>query len=173
MCSGVWDGLPVALSPFPTIFMITKERYLEVLEQNLALNSDFWFDDSGEDVPDDFEYSGKAAIALVEQGETFWECPGWVADIAREFEHILFDGNLIRLRLTAEWLLKTMPNDSPDEELAAKLRYLADGEFCVVFEGRSSHRLNSSEYYRKTLNWKMDRYVSEDLVRQFRTGNRH
>lgn len=152
--------------------MITKERYLEVLEQNLSLDSDSWFDDSGEDIPDDFQYSGKAAIELIEQGETFWECPGWVADIAREFEHILFDNNLIRVRLTAEWLLQTIPEDVPDEDLAAKLRYLADGEFCVVYEGEYSHWLNNREYYRKTLNWKMDQYVVDDPMRQYRLADR-
>ncbi|GAB4469459.1 MAG: hypothetical protein OHK0037_27700 [Elainellaceae cyanobacterium] len=115
--------------------MMTKERYLEILDANLSLDPLAWFTDAPADGEDDFQYSGDAAIALIEQGETFWDCPGWVADVARELLQIRLGDDLARLRAIAQKLLPTVPDEPPDETLVAKLRYLADGEFCVVFEG--------------------------------------
>ena len=140
---------------------MTPSTYLEVLDANLNLDSDAWFDDSGEDIPDDFQYSGDAAIALIEQGETLWDCPGWVADIAREFTILLFDGNLIKLRLMAKWLIPTVPEDFLDSQLAGKLRYIADGDFCTAFEGKNSAWPRSSEYYRQNLKLEMARVALE------------
>ena len=136
---------------------MTPAQSLKTLEANLNLDSDSWFDDSGEDLSDDFQYSGAAAIELLEIGETLWNCPGWVADIARELTILQFDGNLIRLRLTAEWLLPTVPDDLIDSELIGKLRYIAEGQFSTAFEGKVSAWPRTSEWYLQNLKLNMAR----------------
>jgi len=117
--------------------IITKQRYLEILDTNLALDPMAWFGDEPAEnaIAEDFVYSGDAAIALVEQDEALWDCAGWVADIAREVLQTRLNYDLERLRAIALRLLETIPDEPPDEELAANLRYIADGDFCVVFEG--------------------------------------
>lgn len=122
---------------------MTKARYLQILYSNLDANPELWLKAEDELTVEEVKqveregnlmYSGEAAMRLLEQGETFWSCPGWVADIAREFEYPDFS-NLLRLRLLAQQLLTTAPDDCLDDELVGKLRYLAEGQFCVVYEG--------------------------------------
>ena len=137
--------------------LVTKERYLEILEANLSLNPDSWFEDEPSEEgmgEEDFVYSGDLAIALVEQGETFWECPGWVADIARELLQTRLNYDLPRLKAIAHRLLTTLPSEPSDEDLVANLRYLADGEFCVVFEGACCSLLKGRRHANQKLQGK-------------------
>lgn len=103
---------------------------------------------------------------MLEAGETYWSHPGWNQDIWRVLEFWAVDnGNLIRVRLTAQWLLSTLPIEPLDPEVRDRLQLLADGDFCSVFEGKCSGLYASREHYLKTLKWNILRYVVDWLAR--------
>lgn len=75
---------------------MTPQKYLAILDENLALADGDWFDDPDFEFSDQFTYSGAAAVELLGQGVPLWDCPGWVADMAREFEMFRFGDNRVR-----------------------------------------------------------------------------
>ncbi len=93
------------------------------------------------------------AVKMLDDGVTYWTHPGWSKDVWQLLNEWANDGNLIRVRLTAAWLLGTMPDDYADDELKAKLDYLADGQFCIPFEGISSSWPKLPEFYLQHLQW--------------------
>lgn len=114
-------------------------------------------------------YSPDVAVKMLDDGVTYWTHPGWSKDVWQLLTDWANDGNLIRSRLTAAWLLGTIPDDYPDDELKANLGYLADGQFPVVFEGMVSRWPKLPEFYLQHLQWSTV-WVACDRVHHFRGG---
>ncbi len=118
-----------------------------------------WFDP---DIPDEEAWPwddaevlalDDIAVKMLEAGETYWSHPGWIRDVWRSLEDWALSGSLIRVRLTAEWLLSTAPQQWLDDEMGDRLRGLVRGEFCEVFCGMSNPFPAMPEQYLKMLKW--------------------
>jgi len=135
-----------------------KTRFCEAFEIGMRMEDEWaqWFDPSlPQTLPDEYEYSPDVVIAMLDSGETYWSHPGWIQDIWRILDDWANAGKLIRLRLTAQWLLSTLPHDPIDGDLGERLYLLATGQFCEAFEGEACLWPHNSKFYLTTLNWKM------------------
>lgn len=108
-------------------------QYLYHLEQNLTMN----LADPAYEMPEDWVYSGEAALQLAESGQTLWGHPGWVAD----WERLIRSPNpktMERTEAVVLLLLAHCPEAWQDSELAGKLRYIAENNWAIACAGQSS-----------------------------------
>lgn len=103
--------------------------------------------------PPETEFTANVVVEMLEQGETYWSHPGWNRDLWALLEDWAIAGNLIRARLTAQWLLSTLPANPIDADIGDRLQLLSTGDFCSLFEDESSMLYSSREHYLKTLCW--------------------
>ena len=110
---------------------------------------------------------------MMDQGETHWNHPGWNRDLWALLEEWAIAGNLIRVRLTAQWLLSTLPHNPVDYDMGDRLLLLSSGDFCSVFESESSMLYASREHYLKTLRWGvlpyLDAWIAEVRAQERRS----
>ena len=103
------------------------------LNYKLDNSSEDWFNPdipSEESFPwtaDDLVLSEDVAIAMIEAGQTLWSHPSWVKDVGQILEEWERDGKLIRVRLTATWMLSTLPPAPPANDLGLKPQLPAGG----------------------------------------------
>lgn len=108
-------------------------QYLYHLDQNLAMD----LADPEYDMPEDWVYSGEAALQLAESGQTLWGHPGWIAD----WERLIRSPNpktMDRIEAVVAQLLADCPEDWKDSELAGKLRYILGGDWAIACAGQAS-----------------------------------
>jgi hypothetical protein len=147
--------------------MALKQRYQKSFEFWSSVNDGGWQDWFNTDIPSELafpsetEFTGNIISEMLDQGETHWSHPGWNRDLWALLEEWAIDGQLIRVRLTASWLLRTLPDDPIDGEMRDRLSLLSEGDFCRVFEGESSALYANREYYLKSMQWGMLPYVAD------------
>lgn len=109
-----------------------------------------WFDP--ETPPTDLpEYTWDVVLRMIEAGETYWSHPGWIRELWETLSILARDGDLIRVRLTAEWLYSTLPENPLDPDANLRLALLATGHFCEVYEGECCGLTAGIQYYLKHL----------------------
>ncbi|MFQ3619275.1 MAG: hypothetical protein SNJ50_21515 [Cyanobacteriota bacterium] len=93
-----------------------------------------------------------ATLELLEAGETAWGVPEFEQCIYQAFLDWASQGQLIRLKLTGNWLLGSAPPDS-----RAWLQDLLAGNFCQHLDGFELRcdRLGPSQVYLYPFNFKM------------------
>ena len=132
-----------------------------------------WFDSSAPEPEVDepnFELSVDVARDMLERGETCWQHPGWWRDVQDVLYDWVLSGQLVRARLTAEWLVATLANPI-DRELVEWLEAIACGDFLAVFSGERCSWPREAEYYRCRLMWEMVREAEAvRLERDVRIG---
>jgi hypothetical protein len=150
--------------------MALKERYEKSFDFFSQANDGGWQDWFNPEIPSelafpsDTEFPSDVITEMLDQGETYWNHPGWIRDLWTLLEEWGLSGQLVRLRLTADWLLTTIPANPLDGEMRDRLQLLAEGSFCNVFEGKASLVYANREYYLKTLQWQMLPFVSDWLT---------
>jgi hypothetical protein len=137
--------------------MTLTSDYAIAFDANCQLDPDSWFEDDTPqeqlDLLDNLVVSRDVAESMLLSGEVNWSHPGWWPDIWQILRGWAKDGNLIRLRLVADWLLSTNPTGDPD--ISTYLAQLAAGEPCEVFPGLSCRWPAPPEFYLSTLRWGM------------------
>lgn len=122
--------------------MVTAEEYLKIAREQRhgwTLPIEEWWECEWVDT------IGMAADLALD-GVMLWDEPLWWADIGSycfPFKHWPHD--LEKAQRVAQALVQHCPEDPLDPDIIAKLRYLADGEFCVVFEGETCPYLTPEE----------------------------
>jgi len=145
--------------------MALKQRYEKSFDYWSDINDGGWQDWFNPDIsaelafPAETEFTANVITEMLNQGETHWSHPGWNRDLWALLEEWAIAGNLIRVRLTAQWLLSTLPCNPMDYDMGDRLLLLASGDFCSVFESESSMLYASREHYLKTLRWGMLPYL--------------
>jgi hypothetical protein len=142
------------------------DRYREAFENNTQLDYEIWFDetpDAEESAHQDYllenlVVSGDVALEMLDRGETLWEHLGWWGDVHRILEQWVRDGCLVRLRMTAQWLLSASPPRYALDTLTA----IVEGSIPESLTGHSSRWPQSPEFYRKNLQWTQVIQAAED-----------
>lgn len=134
-------------------------QYVEAFNANSLLDAESWFED---DTPQEqltllnnLVVSEDVAEKMLLEGETCWHHLGWWADVLRVLENWAQNGQLIKVKLIAQWLLSTLPPTTPDPDTPAVLHRLAEGQFCGVFSPVSSRWPAKPQFYLKRLQWEM------------------
>lgn len=156
--------------------MALKQRYEKSFNYWSDINDGGWQDWFNPDIPSDLafpsetEFTETVITEMLDQSETHWGHPGWNRDLWTLLEEWAIAGNLVRVRLTAQWLLATLSYNPIDCDMGDRLMLLADGDFCSAFEGESSLLYTNREYYLKTLQWSMlpylEAWVAESGVKE-------
>ena len=82
--------------------------------------------------------TAEMAIEMVQEGIFLWEDSLFWRDLGFYLFPVgmpQFFDNLIKMRMLAEAIVSNAPEYPLDPELIARLRYVADGQFCVAYEG--------------------------------------
>lgn len=139
--------------------MTLAEQYTAAFNANTELDPSTWFE---ADTPieqlarlDNLIYSGDIATAMLEAGETLWLHLGWWRDVLEQLTTWAESGQLIRIKLTAQWLLDTLPPSTPDPDTKPFLEQLAAGYFVEVFPPLTSRWPAAPEFYLSRLHWTM------------------
>jgi hypothetical protein len=139
--------------------MTLAEQYIAAFNANTELDPSTWFE---ADTPieqlnrlDNLTYSGDIATAMLEAGETLWPHLGWWRDVLEQFTTWAESGQLIRIKLTAQWLLNTLPPSTPDPDTKFFLKQLATGCFLEVLPSLTSRWPAPPEFYLSRLQWAM------------------
>ncbi len=135
------------------------EQYITAFNANTELAPSTWFE---ADTPieqlnrlDNLTYSGDIATAMLESGETLWTHLGWWRDVVEQFTTWAESGQLVRIKLTAQWLLSTLPPSPPDPDTRTFLEHLAAGHLLQVLPPVASRWPAPPEFYLSRLDWAM------------------
>lgn len=131
------------------------ETYTNAFADGLKLDPDSWFEDDTPqeqlDLLDSLVDTRKLIDAMLQSGETLWPHLGWGQEVFKVFREWAHDGQLVKVRLMAQWLLSTLPEAPLDPDSAVTLQQLAEGDFCSPFQGMGSLWPNKPEFYRQRL----------------------
>lgn len=147
--------------------MALKQRYEASFTYWQDKNDGGWQDWFNPDLPSDLafpaetEFTSDVIGEMLDAGETYWNHPGWNRDLWSLLEEWAIVGQLIRVRLTATWLLATLPACPIDADMGDRLALLSQGDFCSVFEGESCTVYANREHYLKTLQWGILPYLTQ------------
>jgi hypothetical protein len=126
--------------------------YSEAFDKFSEPDWESWFAADADDKEEEFVYTGTIAEEMLEQGQTLWNHPGWIKDVAQILRDWAQDDRLIRVRLFSEWLISTLPVHFLDAEFAEFLSHLAQGQFCEAFPGLTTPIHKEREFYIQSQN---------------------
>lgn len=123
------------------------------------------FDPMEEDLPDWYDLLENVVEQMIEEGETYWDCPEYNSAIADLFSKWVLEGKLIKLRLAAVWLRSQMP-DKVEPSMKRLIFSTADGQYLDTVELYEDHRVSdyrsrwpaSAEFYLKHGNLNMAQF---------------
>lgn len=119
-------------------------------------NWESWFDENApEDVyPGDLIQPMDAVAGMLERGETLWHHAGWLKTLGQVIhDWSLGDRTLIRLRLTCQWLISTLPDSPLDSDLARRIHLIAKGDWCDAFPGLQCPLHRDPDASTRDLHW--------------------
>lgn len=145
-----------------------QERYGIAFEETTEDDWQSWFDPDALPASDDIpgELSVESAESMLLSGKVYWSHPGWIRDVGDVLWQWALDGQLVKVRLFADWLLETMSCDAlVDIEFFQCLTRLGSGDFCEAFTGLSNFWPRRAEHYRVSLKWEMISVALDNTMR--------
>ncbi|WP_143467568.1 hypothetical protein [Leptolyngbya ohadii] len=124
--------------------MQIRERYDKSFLYWQDVNEGGWQDWFNPNLPVELVYGAETELLqdvvaqMLEAGETYWYHPGWNRDLWDVLAQWTQAQQFIRVRLYAQWLLTTLPDDPIDPDLAEQLKQIAKGEFTVLLQFQES-----------------------------------